>query len=828
MDRRFSRKTSEILEYSKEEAERLRNACLKPEHLLLGILRDKKNRACEALIGNSIDIDRLKLYLDNVLRNKDGDVQELSLEKQTERILRISALEARSFSKETIEPEHLLLAILKDKENVVAQYLEREKITHDDLIEYFVSDKGNLDADLQASPYAGYSPCDMEDEEEDNLALSGKKRQTQAHATSHSFTSSSDTPVLDQFTTDLTQAATEGRLDPVVGRDKEIERITQILVRRKKNNPILVGEAGVGKTAVAEGLALRIVQRKTPRFLFDKRVVMLDMGLLVSGTKYRGQFEERLTAIVRELSRNKDVILFIDEIHQLIGAGSSTGSMDAADMLKPALSRGDIQCIGATTSDEYREIFEKDHALERRFQKILLEPVSQDEMLIILQNIKQRYEDHHNVFYTPEALLACVKFSERYITDRCLPDKAIDVLDEAGAKAHIGNTTVPEEVLVLEEEIKRLDREKEQAIEEQNYELASNLRDQITHLNKQIEQANQDWDNQEKNNRVVVDEELIAEVVSMMSGVPVQRLDESEHERLLGMSDALKGKLIAQDHAIDLLVKAIQRNRVGLKDPNRPIGTFLFLGPTGVGKTYLSKLLAEWMFGSQDALIRIDMSEYMEKHNSSRLIGPPPGYVGYEEGGQLTEKVRRKPYSIILLDEIEKAHSDIYNLLLQIMDEGHITDNFGHRVDFKNTIIIMTSNIGTRQLKEFGAGIGFTVSQGEITKAHADEVIKKALRKTFSPEFLNRVDEIVTFDPLEKDDIRRIIELELVKLIDRVAEQGYHLIVSEEMKDKILEEGFDIQYGARPLKRAIQAQIENIVVEKILSGELQPGGEITI
>lgn len=826
MNNNFSSKTEEVIEYSKEEAERLRNTELEPEHIVLGIIRDKTNKACLALSNHAVDINQLKLYLDRTLRRKAETIPNLLYTEQTKRILLFSALEARQLQASTIEPEHLLLAILKDKNSIVTQYLAKEKVTYEKVAGYIIATKNK---EKEGHIIENGINFDMQNEDEDDeqpFAKSYSNNSASTVATAQS--TKNDTPVLDSFGVDLTKAAMENRLDPVVGREREIERVAQILVRRKKNNPILIGEPGVGKSAIVEGLALQIVQRKAPRLLLNKRIVTLDMGSVVAGTKFRGQFEERLKAIVKEASNNKDVILFIDEIHTIIGACGAVGTMDAANMLKPALSRGEFQCIGATTLDEYRKSIEKDGALERRFQKIKVEPSSKEETLLILHNIKQRYEEHHNVIYTEEALNACVKMADRYLTDRFFPDKAIDVLDEVGAKAHIGNTVIPQEIIKYEKEIEILNSNKEQALKVQNYEQATICRDKINHLNAEIAKIHTQWNADYKAHAITIDESKVASVITMMTGIPVQRIAQQESKRLLDMAPALKEKIIAQDHAVETVVKAIQRNRIGLKDPNKPIGTFLFLGPTGVGKTYLAKQLALQMFDSEEALIRIDMSEYMEKYNTSRLIGSPPGYVGYEEGGQLTEKVRRNPYSIILLDEIEKAHTDVYNLLLQIMDEGHITDSLGHRVDFKNTIIIMTSNIGTRQLKEFGAGIGYTVNSTGITKEHAGDVIKKALKKTFSPEFLNRIDEIVTFDPLDKEAIRLIIDLEINHFLHRVEDLGYHLVVSDQMKEKILEEGFDIQYGARPLKRAIQSQIEDTMVQKILNGELKPHETITI
>ena len=829
MNSQFSQRVSDVLTYSKEEANRLGCSLIAPEHLLLGILRDGGGKAMEVLMKLDADVNRIKRNLEESIES-EGDFlpeAEVPLSLTATRILKICMLEARLLKSELADTEHLLLAILKDGNSVASTVLVDNGITYQDVYDVLTMKSAN--------PNAGMGFTEDDDEEEEvgpsrSGQESGRGNMGSSSASAQTATRrpANDTPVLDNFGTDITRAAAEGKLDPVVGREREIERLAQILSRRKKNNPVLIGEPGVGKSAIVEGLALRITQRKVSRILFDKRVIMLDMSSVVAGTKYRGQFEERIRSIINELQKNPNVILFIDEIHTIVGAGAAAGTMDAANMLKPALARGEIQCIGATTLDEYRKSIEKDGALERRFQKVIVEPTTAEETLQILKNIKEKYEDHHNVRYTDAALEACVKLSARYINDRNFPDKAIDALDEAGSRVHLTNISAPKEIEEQERLIENARLQKTEAVKAQNFELAAGYRDREKELTTQLEQMKADWEAQLKEQRQTVDEEEIASVVSMMSGVPVQRMAQAEGLKLAGMKEELQQKVIAQDVAIEKLVKAIVRSRVGLKDPNRPIGTFMFLGPTGVGKTHLAKQLARYMFGSDDALIRIDMSEYMEKYTVSRMIGAAPGYVGYEEGGQLTEKVRRKPYSIVLLDEIEKAHPDVFNILLQVLDEGRLTDNVGRTIDFKNTVIIMTSNIGTRQLKEFGRGVGFAAQNRTDDKEYSRGVIQKALNKTFSPEFLNRLDEIITFDQLSLDAITRIVDIELKGLHERLEGIGYHLQVDDAAKKFLATKGYDVQFGARPLKRAIQNYLEDGLSELIVSGGVQPGDTVSV
>ena len=828
MNNQFTPRVSDIITYSKEEAIRLKNSYIGPEHLLLGLLREGEGKAIEVLFNLQIDLKQLKIEIENKLndvQNNDLPFNEnINFNDVASRILKLCILEARQMKCEAVDSEHILLAIMRQKNNKASQLLEEHEVTYEKIMEALT-----LQPD---APRAGLGFDEDEDEEDDRGMLQrpqnpqGQGGNSQQTRTTQQKKTANDTPILDNFGTDLTRAAEEGKLDPVVGREKEIERVAQILSRRKKNNPVLIGEPGVGKSAIVEGLALRIVEKKVSRILFNKRVMTLDMASVVAGTKYRGQFEERIRSIIKELQKNPDIILFIDEIHTLVGAGSAAGSMDAANMLKPALARGEIQCIGATTLDEYRKNIEKDGALERRFQKIIVEPTTPEETLQILRNIKDRYEDHHNVTYTDAALEACVNLADRYITDRFFPDKAIDALDEAGSRVHLINIAAPKEIEEQEKLIDEMKNRKNEAVRLQNFELAASYRDKEKELSAQLDIMKENWEKSLKENRETVDDEQIANVVSMMSGVPVQKMAQAEGVRLMGMKDDLMSKVIGQDKAIETLVKAIRRSRIGLKDPNRPIGTFMFLGPTGVGKTHLAKELAKFMFGSPDALIRVDMSEYMEKFTVSRLVGAPPGYVGYEEGGLLTEKVRRKPYSIVLLDEIEKAHPDVFNILLQVLDEGHLTDTNGRTVDFKNTIVIMTSNVGTRQLKDFGKGIGFTSGQTENMKDYSRGIITKALNKQFAPEFLNRLDEIINFDQLEMDSLIKIVDIELEGLYKRVETIGYKLVMDDEARKFIANKGYDIQYGARPLKRAIQTHVEDALAEVILGSEIQEGDTI--
>ncbi len=829
MSNEFTQQVSDIVVYGKEEANRLQNDHIEPEHLLLGILRDGECKAAEILKSFYLDLKGIKNELETQLREKsilENYSQDISFSEEASKILTLSKLEARLMNDEKVDTPHILLAIMRDNQNNAYKILEKNDVTYEKIIDRLKQEE---------APFDGLDFNDDEEEEgigrrgnadknNDGFGSSANRQTTQTEQKQ----ADGGTPYLDNYGIDLTKAAEGGKLDPVVGREKEIERIAQILSRRKKNNPILIGEPGVGKSAIAEGLALRIVEKRVSRALFGKRIISLDMTAVVAGTKYRGQFEERIRAILTEVKKHPDVILFIDEIHTIVGAGSAAGSMDAANMLKPALARGEIQCIGATTLDEYRKNIEKDGALERRFQKVLVEPTSPEETLQILRNIKDKYEEHHNVTYTDEALEACVRLTDRYVTDRYFPDKAIDAMDEAGSRIHLTHISVPQEIEEQERLIEEAQQHKNEAIRLQNFELAASFRDRENQYTEQLERLKNEWKEKLKDNRETVDAPQIEEVVSMISGVPVQRMAQAEGVRLKGMKQALLSKVIGQDKAVETLVRSIQRSRVGLKDPNKPIGTFLFLGPTGVGKTHLAKELAKNMFGTTDAIIRIDMSEYMEKFTVSRLVGAPPGYVGYEEGGQLTEKVRRHPYSIVLLDEIEKAHSDVFNMLLQVMDEGRLTDSLGRTVDFKNTIIIMTSNIGTRQLKEFGKGIGFTAQTGENEKEHANSVIRKALNKSFAPEFINRLDEIVTFDQLDIASLEKIIDIELAGLYKRIESCGYHLLLDQEAKRFVAEKGYDVQFGARPLKRSIQNHLEDGLAELIINEEPQTGDTLHV
>ena len=829
MMNQFSPKVSEVLSFSREEAERLTSKSVTPEHIMLAILREKSGPVWELFSKWKVDIDNIKREIEKKVQEKSIDttvsIPDIILDEQANNILKLAVLEARMQHAETVDILHLFLAILHDSSNNGAKVvLEDSGFNYNNAIS-MLQQRAN-------QPKDGIGMADEEEMDDDMMSSSsnngGNTKTTQSSRTK------SKTPVLDSFGTDLTQAAAEGKLDPVVGREKEIMRVSEILGRRKKNNPILIGEPGVGKSAIVEGLAQLIVKHLTSPILFDKRVITLDLTAVVAGTKYRGQFEERIRALIKEIEQNPDIIIFIDEIHTLIGAGSSPGSMDAANILKPALARGTIQCIGATTLDEYRKSIEKDGALERRFQKVLVEPTTAEETLQILENIKDRYEGHHHVRYTEDALKACVKYAERYITDRSFPDKAIDIIDEVGSRVHLQHVKVPQSILDIQKEIEIAQEKKQAAVKNQNFELAASFRDKQTELEQKLKNEQERWQNGDTEDKIEIGEDAIADVVSMITGVPVQRMQEAEGIRLKNMNDDLKQVVIAQDAAIDKMVKAIQRNRVGLKDPNHPIGAFMFLGPTGVGKTYLAKRLAEMMFGSADALIRIDMSEYTESFNTSRLVGAPPGYVGYDEGGQLTEKVRHHPYSIVLLDEIEKAHGNVFNMLLQVLDEGRLTDGNGRLIDFRNTVIIMTSNAGTRQLKEFGQGVGFKatnlngLSQNEDDKERARAIIQKSLSKQFAPEFLNRLDEIITFDQLDLEAIKKIINIELKGLFKRVHELGYEMEITDEAKEYVATKGYDVQFGARPLKRAIQNHIEDGLSELILSGEIKAGDTIKI
>ena len=835
MTSQFSQKVSQILAFSREEAIRLSSKNVSPEHLLLGLLRDKTGPVHELFILLDINCQTVKAELEKKVRCDDitipFNLHNLTLDESASNILKLAVLEARIQATNTVDEQHLLLAILHDHvDNGAKEILEGNNMNYEDAYRFFNKKEHHGNSNSLSMP-------EKEDEDEDDglMSINGDNSQKSKQQTTATTTQRREgkTPVLDNFSTDLTKAAAEGKLDPIVGREREIQRVTEILCRRKKNNPILIGEPGVGKSAIVEGLAQLINRRHTSPVLFNKRIVNLDMTSIVAGTKYRGQFEERIKALIKEIEQNPDIIVFIDEIHTLIGAGSTPGSMDAANILKPALARGTIQCIGATTLDEYRKSIEKDGALERRFQKVMVEPTTTEETMTILHNIKDRYERHHHVKYNDEAIMACVKLTERYVTDRYFPDKAIDALDEVGARVFLKHAQMPPEILTLEKEIALIKEKKQAAVRNQNFELAASYRDRQTTQEAKLREMEQAWTNGETERCDNITAEDVADVVSMMTGVPVQRIAESEGLRLRHMAAELKNAVIAQDRAIEKMVKAIQRNRVGLKEPNHPIGAFMFLGPTGVGKTYLAKKLAESMFGSADALIRIDMSEYSESFNTSRLVGAPPGYVGYDEGGQLTERVRRHPYSIVLLDEIEKAHGNVFNMLLQVLDEGRMTDGNGRLVDFRNTVIIMTSNAGTRQLKEFGRGIGFNAGQwgaslNESDKEYARSIIQKSLSKQFSPEFLNRLDEIITFDQLDIEAIKKIIDLELKALFNRVNEMGYLISITDKAKEFVAQKGYDIQFGARPLKRAIQNYVEDGVCELLLNDTLHEGDLITV
>lgn len=816
MDNNFSAQVKEIISYSREEALRLGNDFIGTEHLVLGLIRDGENTAIKILKSLNVDLYELRKEIEVAVKDKTGkniaNINSLPLTKQAEKVIRITVLEAKANKSTTVESEHLMLSILKNKENIATQILNQFDVDYDIF-------KNELGFVTSTPPSAEYS-----DENEDDFDEERKQYSQQKSQRGSANQPKTKTPVLDNFGRDITRLAENGSLDPIVGRENEIERVSQILSRRKKNNPILIGEPGVGKTAIVEGLALRIVQRKVSRVLFDKRVVSLDLAALVAGTKYRGQFEERMKAIMNELEKNRDVILFIDEIHTIVGAGGASGSLDASNIFKPALARGELQCIGASTLDEYRMHIEKDGALDRRFQKVIVDQPSVDETIQILNNIKSKYEDYHNVSYSQDAVDACVKLSERYMTDRLLPDKAIDVMDEVGARKHIKNINVPDEVIELEKKIEDIKLEKNKVVKSQRFEEAASLRDSEKRLQEELEKAKNAWEEESKHKRYPIEEEDIAEVISMMTGIPVKRMVQAETEKLRHMGEDLKGAVIGQDEAISKVVKAIQRNRVGLKDPKKPIGTFIFLGPTGVGKTELARSLARHMFDNEDALIRIDMSEYMEKFTVSRLIGAPPGYVGYEEGGQLTERVRRKPYSVVLLDEIEKAHPDIYNILLQVLDDGQLTDGLGRKIDFKNTLIIMTSNIGVRQLKDFGEGVGFaTAARIQSADENNKAVIEKALKRTFSPEFLNRIDDVVIFNSLSKENIHEIIDILMKGVMKRLVNLGFTMELTPEAKDFIADKGYDSQFGARPLHRAIQKYLEDPLAEEILNMGVKAG-----
>ena len=826
MDQKFSPRVREIMFHSQEEAVKMGSPHIGLEHIFLGITDDNGSNAVRILGDLGVDIEAFRLKLEASIKsntaNNGRKAAELPLTKQAERAIKFTYIVAKDFNSEQVSSEHLMLAILHDDNNIISQRLEYEGITFEKYKKEvenmtFNHPKTSLEKESTDVPMGLF-----QDDDDDDISYS-------AETTQRKESSKSQTPVLDSFGRDLTRAAEENRLDPIVGRERELERICQILSRRKKNNPILIGEPGVGKSAIAEGLASRIVEHKVPRALFNKKIYMLDLASVVAGTKYRGQFEERIKSIINELSKNPDIILFIDEIHTIVGAGNANGSLDASNMFKPALARGELQCIGATTLDEYRQYIEKDGALERRFQKILVEPTTPEETVAILNNIKGRYEDHHLVSYQPEAIEACVKLTSRYMSDRHLPDKAIDALDEAGARVHIQNMNVPATIIELESSLDEVRKLKQKSVKEEKFVEAGSYRDQERSIMNKLGSAKKAWETESNANRIAVTEQDVAEVVAMMTGVPVQRIAENESTRLLNMDKELQDTVIGQKEAINKVVRAIRRNRAGLKDPNRPIGSFIFLGPTGVGKTYLAKVLAKYLFDSEDALIRIDMSEYMEKFAVSRLVGAPPGYVGYEEGGQLTEKVRRRPYSIVLLDEIEKAHQDVFHLLLQVLDDGHLTDSLGRKVDFKNTIIIMTSNIGSRQLKDFGQGVGFgTQAKKNAQDEYNHSVIENALKRSFTPEFLNRIDDVVIFESLSKENINKIIDIELKAIFERVKEIGYNVQLTEKARDFIMEKGWDVQYGARPLKRAIQKHVEDVLSEALLQFTISKGTLITI
>ncbi len=828
MDDNFSTRVKDVISFSKEEALRLGHDFIGTEHLMLGILRDGQGMAVEILNALDIDLSQLRRKVEILspanpnISTTTNEKKNLHLTRQAERALKTTFLEAKLFQSKSINTAHLLLCILRNENDPTTKLLNKLRVNYDNVKEQFKQMITDDDSTFkETSRSEAFSSSESEDYKGDE--------KTSSEITPKKINKKSKTPVLDNFGRDLTIMAEEGKLDPVVGREKEIQRVSQILSRRKKNNPLLIGEPGVGKSAIAEGLANRIVQRKVSRILFEKRVVTLDLASLVAGTKYRGQFEERMKAVMNELEKNDDVILFIDEIHTIVGAGGATGSLDASNMFKPALARGEIQCVGATTLDEYRQHIEKDGALERRFQKVIIEPTSVDETIEILNNIKNKYEEHHNVDYTDDAILACVKLTSRYMSDRFLPDKAIDALDEAGSRVHITNIDVPAQIVELEAKLEAVRKTKNSVVKKQKYEEAAKLRDDEKRLEKSLSEAQEKWEAESKLNREIVTDENVAEVVSMMTGIPVNRIAQTEGNKLSVLPKLINGKVIGQDEAVSKVVKAIQRNRAGLKDPNKPIGSFIFLGQTGVGKTQLAKVLAAELFDSGDALIRIDMSEYMEKFAISRLVGAPPGYVGYEEGGQLTEKVRRKPYAVILLDEIEKAHPDVFNMLLQVLDDGFLTDSLGRKIDFSNTIIIMTSNVGARKLKDFGTGVGFgTSAQIEQESSNARAVIENALKKTFAPEFLNRIDDVVVFNNLEKVHIDKIIDIELAKLLERISEIGYKLKLSKKAKNFISEKGFDKQYGARPLKRALQKYVEDAIAEEIIKSNIQEGDLITM